>query len=93
MVYPQHRLAGRSSIPVDELNDENFVAFTSELIIRKKIDRWLKQSKVSVNVVHEFDNRFMVLIAMFGVMIGMIVGLSMIAGLIATLFGVEMPNA
>lgn len=52
----QHRLAGRESIPVAEMNGENFIAFTPELSIRQQIDRWLKQSKVAVEIVHEFDN-------------------------------------
>jgi DNA-binding transcriptional LysR family regulator len=51
-----HRLAGRSSIPVQELNGEDFVGFTADLTIRKQIDRWLRQSRIAVNVVHEFDN-------------------------------------
>ncbi|MEM7470119.1 MAG: Yip1 family protein [Pseudomonadota bacterium] len=46
-----------------------------------------------IAVLHSFANRLMVLVAMFGVMIGLIFGLSLIAGLIATLFGVELPNA
>ena len=53
---PNHRLADRDHIPLDELNGENYVGFTSELTIRKQIDRWLRHSKVAVNVVHEFDN-------------------------------------
>ena len=56
VVPPRHRLADRNATPLDELNGEDFVGFTSELTIRKQIDRWLKQSKVIVNVVHEFDN-------------------------------------
>ena len=53
---PGHRLAGEETIPVPEIHGENFVAFTPELRIRRQIDRWLKRLKVSVNVVHEFDN-------------------------------------
>lgn len=51
-----HRLAGRKSVAPADFADEDFVAFTSELTVRKQIDRWLKRAKVSVNVVHEFDN-------------------------------------
>ena len=32
------------------------MGFTAELTIRRQIDRWFKQAKVSVHVVHEFDN-------------------------------------
>ncbi|MCA9067756.1 MAG: LysR family transcriptional regulator [Planctomycetaceae bacterium] len=56
VVPPSHRLAGKTWTPIDELNGEKFVSFTRELTIRRQIDRWLKQAKVSVHVVHEFDN-------------------------------------
>lgn len=56
VVPPEHRLAGRRNVPVQELRGEDFVAFTPELRIRRKIDRWLKDANVSVNAVHEFDN-------------------------------------
>ncbi len=56
VVPPAHRLAGKSWTSVSELKGENFVGFTTELTIRRQIDRWLKQAKVSVHVVHEFDN-------------------------------------
>ena len=56
VVAPQHRLAKRTSIQVNELDGESLVGFTDELRIRQEMDRWLKQAKVSVNVVHTFDN-------------------------------------
>ena len=56
VVPPTHRLAGEEWVPVAEMNGEKFVGFTTELTIRRQIDRWLKQAKVSVHVVHEFDN-------------------------------------
>jgi DNA-binding transcriptional LysR family regulator len=56
VVAPQHRLAQRKSLHVSELDGESLVSFTSELRMRHEIDRWLKQAKVSVNVVHAFDN-------------------------------------
>jgi DNA-binding transcriptional LysR family regulator len=56
VVAPQHRLAGRRTMSVRELDGESLVGFTSELRMRYEIDRWLKQAKVSVNVVHAFDN-------------------------------------
>ena len=51
-----HRLAGRKSVSSADISGEDFVAFTSELTVRKQIDRWLKQAHAPVNVVHEFDN-------------------------------------
>lgn len=56
VVAPQHRLARRASIRSSELDGESLVGFTSELRMRQEIDRWLKQAKVTVNVVHAFDN-------------------------------------
>jgi LysR family transcriptional regulator, low CO2-responsive transcriptional regulator len=51
-----HRHAGRPSIAVSQLDGESFVGFTSELTIRKQIDRWFKQAGISVEFVHLFDN-------------------------------------
>ena len=56
VVPPKHRLAEKECVHIAELNGEDYVAFTSELRIRRKLDRWLKDAKVSVNVIHEFDN-------------------------------------
>ena len=56
VVAPQHRLASQTSIRASELDGESLVGFTSELRMRQETDRWLKQAKVSVNVVHAFDN-------------------------------------
>src|SRR5205823_11693882 len=55
-VPPAHRLVGRDAISVREIDGEDFIGFTEELSIRKAIDRWLRRSKVSVKIVHEFDN-------------------------------------
>jgi DNA-binding transcriptional LysR family regulator len=56
VVPPTHRLAGRRSVAIAELQGEDFVAFTQELTIRREIDRQLKRAKVAVQMVHEFDN-------------------------------------
>ncbi|HLJ11452.1 MAG TPA: LysR family transcriptional regulator [Planctomycetaceae bacterium] len=56
VVPPAHRLAGRRSIPICELDGEDYVGFTHELTIRRQVDRQLKRSRVAVQVVHEFDN-------------------------------------
>jgi DNA-binding transcriptional LysR family regulator len=56
VVSPDHRLAGRDAVSVAELDGEDFVGFTPELTIRRYVDRWLKQARVSVNIVHVFDN-------------------------------------
>ncbi|MCH9727637.1 MAG: LysR family transcriptional regulator [Planctomycetes bacterium] len=56
VVHPDHNLADRESCAVSEIEDEPFVAFTSELVVRQKIDRWLRKSSVHVQLIHEFDN-------------------------------------
>jgi DNA-binding transcriptional LysR family regulator len=56
VVPPGHRLAARTSIPVQQLDGETFVGFTPELRIQKHIDRWFKQSRIAVDFVHAFDN-------------------------------------
>ena len=56
VVHPSHRLANRTSVPVSELSGEPFVAFDTELSIRRAIDRFLRRHDVEVDVVLEFDN-------------------------------------
>jgi DNA-binding transcriptional LysR family regulator len=56
VVPPQHRLGARKSLAAAELDGESLVTFTHELQIRAEMDRWLRQAKVAVDVVHEFDN-------------------------------------
>lgn len=53
---PGHRLADRSPVFPDDLEGEDFVAFTEELTIRKEVDRWFRKSRVTINIGHEFDN-------------------------------------
>jgi DNA-binding transcriptional LysR family regulator len=53
---PQHRLAGRKKIALTEIAGEKFVGFDRDLVIRKQVDRFLKQHGVTVEIVVEFDN-------------------------------------
>ncbi len=53
---PEHRLARRRTVRVDELAGESFVAFEETLPIRKSISRALRHHGVAVDVVLEFDN-------------------------------------
>jgi LysR family transcriptional regulator, transcriptional activator of the cysJI operon len=53
---PQHRLARRHRASVGALAGEDFIAFERDIPTRKTIDRILKQRKVEVNLVMEFDN-------------------------------------
>lgn len=56
VVPSRHRLAARTRVRLGELEGEDFVGFTSDLTIRRETDRLLKKHKVSVTVVHQFDN-------------------------------------
>ena len=53
---PGHALAVRKSITAEHLHGMDFVAFDRDLIIRKEIDRYLRQRSLSIRVVMEFDN-------------------------------------
>ncbi|HEU5116204.1 MAG TPA: LysR family transcriptional regulator, partial [Isosphaeraceae bacterium] len=56
VVPPGHRLAGLGSVGVKELDGESFVAFDTDLAIRRVIDRFLRKRGVHVDVTLEFDN-------------------------------------
>ena len=56
VVNPRHKLASESTVSIKRLDGEAFVAFTNELSIRKRMDKWLREQHVAVNVVQEFDN-------------------------------------
>jgi LysR family transcriptional regulator, transcriptional activator of the cysJI operon len=53
---PEHALARRRRASVKALAGEDFIAFERDIPTRKTIDRILKQHKVEVNYVMEFDN-------------------------------------
>lgn len=53
---PEHKLARRGRVSVKALVGEDFIAFERDIPTRKTIDRILKQHKVEVNYVMEFDN-------------------------------------
>ncbi|MCI0339280.1 MAG: LysR family transcriptional regulator [Acidobacteria bacterium] len=53
---PDHPLAHRRRVSVKKLEGEDFIAFERDIPTRKTIDRILKQNRVSVNYVMEFDN-------------------------------------
>lgn len=56
VVSPDDPLAGLESVELRELGGAAFVGFTPDLTIRRETDRLLKRNRVSVRVVHEFDN-------------------------------------
>jgi LysR family transcriptional regulator, transcriptional activator of the cysJI operon len=53
---PEHRLARRRKVSLQNLAGEEFIAFERDIPTRKTIDRLLKEHKVAVNYVMEFDN-------------------------------------
>jgi LysR family transcriptional regulator, transcriptional activator of the cysJI operon len=53
---PEHPLARRRKVSLQQLAGEEFIAFERDIPTRKTIDRLLKQHKVAVNYVMEFDN-------------------------------------
>ena len=53
---PDHLLARRKTITAEHLENQDFVAFERDLLIRKEIDRYLRKRSVSVRVAMEFDN-------------------------------------
>lgn len=53
---PQHPLAHRPKIAINELHGHQMVAFDSDLTIRREIDRVLNQHHAEVIVQMEFDN-------------------------------------
>jgi DNA-binding transcriptional LysR family regulator len=53
---PNHPLAGQRSIRLKQLDGAKFVGFDKELVIRREVDRFLREQDVAVQVVMEFDN-------------------------------------
>jgi DNA-binding transcriptional LysR family regulator len=53
---PNHRLARRTRVPLSVLQDEKFIAFDTDQPTRKALDRALRESKVKVRPLMEFDN-------------------------------------
>jgi LysR family transcriptional regulator, transcriptional activator of the cysJI operon len=54
--HPQHALAAARTIKVKALADQKFIAFEPDIPTRRAIDRALKEHKVEVKTVMEFDN-------------------------------------
>jgi DNA-binding transcriptional LysR family regulator len=54
--HPDHPLASKKKVRVEELQGEKFIAFEPDAPTRKVIDRHLKEHGVTVNQTMEFDN-------------------------------------
>ena len=53
---PQDKLAKKKKIHLKDLKDKNFIAFNKEIPTRQAVDKILKEHKVKVITIHEFDN-------------------------------------
>jgi DNA-binding transcriptional LysR family regulator len=53
---PQHPLAARRGIRPVDLNGQRYVGFDRNLVIRREVDRFLREHGATVDVVMEFDN-------------------------------------
>jgi DNA-binding transcriptional LysR family regulator len=53
---PKHPLARLKAIPPARLDGEKYVAFDKGLVIRREVDRFLRQHGATVDVQFEFDN-------------------------------------
>jgi DNA-binding transcriptional LysR family regulator len=53
---PKHPLANRQAAPVRELNGLPYVHFDRNLLVRRRVDRFLREKNVSVDIVAEFDS-------------------------------------
>ena len=53
---PTHPFAQRTKIRPVQIEGQRFVAFNRELEIRRKIDRYLRENGVNVDICMEFDN-------------------------------------
>jgi DNA-binding transcriptional LysR family regulator len=51
-----HRLGGKSKMAAEDLDGQDFIAFDEEVIIRREVDRFLREHSVNVNRVMQFDN-------------------------------------
>jgi DNA-binding transcriptional LysR family regulator len=53
---PNHPLASYESIPPTQLHGMTYIGFDKDLVIRRQVDRFLREQGVTVEVVMEFDN-------------------------------------
>ncbi len=53
---PKHVLASRPGLPMRDLQGESYVHFDKNLVVRRRVDRFLREHQVDVDVVAEFDS-------------------------------------
>jgi DNA-binding transcriptional LysR family regulator len=53
---PQHPLARHLAVKPEDLDGQKFVHFDRNLVIRRKVDRFLRAHHIAVDIALEFDN-------------------------------------
>ncbi len=56
VVSPEHPLAKKESIDLEELNGQKFIGFEPDIPTRKATDQIFKEHKIDADLVMEFDN-------------------------------------
>jgi DNA-binding transcriptional LysR family regulator len=56
ITYPDHPLAGRSDLTLDDLAGQKFIGFDPDIPTRKAVDQIFRDSKMEIEPVMEFDN-------------------------------------
>ncbi len=54
--HPSHPFAGRKSLKIAALQGQNFIAFEKDIPTRKAVDKVLREHRIAVTTVMEFDN-------------------------------------
>jgi LysR family transcriptional regulator, transcriptional activator of the cysJI operon len=55
-VYPSHPFAAFEVLMPRDLDGQDFIAFDEEVIIRRELDRFLRDHDVRISIVMQFDN-------------------------------------
>ena len=53
---PKHPLASRLALAVEALDGQRYVHFARNLLVRRRVDKFLREQRVAVDVVAEFDS-------------------------------------
>ena len=53
---PKHPLASRLALPIQALDGQRYVHFDRNLVVRRRVDKFLREHHVAVDVAAEFDS-------------------------------------
>src|SRR5476651_1629027 len=56
ITHPKHPLAGRGEVAISDLAGQKFISFDPDIPTRKAVDQILREHKLEVEPVMEFDN-------------------------------------